>query len=137
MALEMQASDSHLDLSRAPVVVYGVKYIDYPALTMQASDPHFDLSGAAYVLYGVKHNDQVSSRPISGYQSPGTRATSRTPSAQTTPEQSALLMSNATNNPTPEHDHNTGPHTQHTPHTASGSQLDLGRAPYGVYAVNI
>ena len=37
----MQASDSHLDLSRAPYVLYGVKYIDlvsFDIVGMQSPD---------------------------------------------------------------------------------------------------
>ena len=63
------ASDSHLDLSRAPYVLYGVKYIDLVSLGANASDPHLDLGRAPYVLYGVKYIDPVSpkhhSPPIS------------------------------------------------------------------------
>ena len=43
------ASDSHLDLSRAPYVLYGVNYI---------------VSLAPYVLYGVKYIDLVSLAPV-------------------------------------------------------------------------
>ena len=59
--MSAQASGPHLDLSRAPYVLYGVKYIDLVSLaSAQASDPHLDLSRAPYVLYGVKYIDLVS-----------------------------------------------------------------------------
>ena len=61
------ASASHLDLSRAPYVLYGVKYIDLVSLgeitgcrLPLASASHLDLSRAPYVLYGFKYIDLVS-----------------------------------------------------------------------------
>ena len=50
------ASNSHLDLRRAPYVLYGVKYIDLVSLSLKkhvASDSRLDLRRAPYVLYGV------------------------------------------------------------------------------------
>ena len=65
------ASGSHLDLSRAPYVLYGVTYIDLVSLALfQARDAHLDLIRASYVLYGVKYVDLVSlavkRRPCAG-----------------------------------------------------------------------
>ena len=87
----LQASDSHLDLSRAPYVVYGAKYIDpvslapfvvygakyvdpvslallpgpfwFKMVKETASGAHLDLIRAPYVLYGVKYIDLVSPCP--------------------------------------------------------------------------
>ena len=72
--------DSHLDLSRAPYVVYGVHYIDLVSLaplrpcalsripTRSSRDTHLDLRRAPYVLYGVYYIDLVSLTPFLGYQ---------------------------------------------------------------------
>ena len=73
------ASASHVDLIRAPCVLYGVKYIDpvspvvlQPDATMggcsltPARDSHLDLIRAPYVLYGVKYIDLVSLAPFPG-----------------------------------------------------------------------
>ena len=73
-----QASDSHLDLGRAPYALYGVKYIDLVSpvvklcelmrrrAVLQASDPHLDLGRALYGLYGARYIDPVSIAPFSG-----------------------------------------------------------------------
>ena len=58
----------HLDLGRAPYVLYGVNYIDPVSLwwpttalaTAPAIDSHRDLDRAPYVLYGLKYIDLVS-----------------------------------------------------------------------------
>ena len=84
------ASDSHLDLFRAPYALYSVKYVDLVSLcrslrhivfnTIQcmkftphcicrpayASDSHLDLGRAPYVLYGVKFIGLVPPAPFSG-----------------------------------------------------------------------
>ena len=65
-SLEATASGPHLDLIRAPYVLYGVLYIDPVSLpcTFQGKRhsvaTHLDLSRAPYVLYGVEYIDPVS-----------------------------------------------------------------------------
>ena len=65
--IQSKASDPHLDLTRAPYCLYGVKYIDLVSLNEvvrhneeQGSDPHLDLSRAPCVLYGGKYIGLVS-----------------------------------------------------------------------------
>ena len=57
------ASDSHLDLDRAPYVLYGAKYIGPVSLAPppHASDSHLDLDRAPYAVYSVKYIDPVAS----------------------------------------------------------------------------
>ena len=50
---------SHIEFSRAPYVLYGVRYIDLVALTMPASDSHLDFSRAPYGVYGGTYIDLV------------------------------------------------------------------------------
>ena len=57
-------------MSRAPYVLYGVKYIDLVSLGANASGAHLDLSRAPYVLYGVKCIDLVSLAPNDGQCQP-------------------------------------------------------------------
>ena len=65
------ASGPHLDLSRAPYALYGVKYIDAETLQLpNASGPRLDLSRAPYVLYGVEYLDVVSPAPFSPTRPP-------------------------------------------------------------------
>ena len=57
----LEASGSYLDLSRAPCVLYGVKYIRLISLvlgTRQTRDSHIDASHLlyCYVLYGLNES---------------------------------------------------------------------------------
>ena len=74
---ERRCGGAHLDLSRAPYVLYGVKYIGLVSLAPinylvsvfgnpRAEGSYLDLSRAPYGLYGVKYIDLVSHALFAG-----------------------------------------------------------------------